>query len=182
MDFNRGKFVSPLFALLLFISFAGLCGCATLPTVSEMIDTVPVIDEPPQIVSAGGLLSKEESRAIMERLKGPGAPIDILQRHIEVVESISGNKVTLLIDGPAVYSAMFDAIRNAEDHINIETFTFEDDEAGCKFSDLLLQKQSEGIRVNVIYDSAGSFRTPACFFRRLRDGALMSLSTIRWLP
>ena len=82
MDFNRGKFVSPLFALLLFISFAGLCGCATLPTVSEMIDTVPVIDEPPQIVSAGGLLSNEESRAIMERLKGPGAPIDILQRHI----------------------------------------------------------------------------------------------------
>jgi cardiolipin synthase len=178
MDFNRGKFVSPLFALLLFISFAGLCGCATLPTVSEMIDTVPVIDEPPQIVSAGGLLSKEESRAIMERLKGPGAPIDILQRHIEVVESISGsrlisgNKVTLLIDGPAVYSAMFDAIRNAEDHINIETFTFEDDEAGRKFSDLLLQKQSEGVRVNVIYDSAGSFRTPTSFFQRLRDGGI----------
>jgi len=46
MDFNREKFVSPLFALLLFISIAGLCGCATLPTVSEMIDTVPVIDEP----------------------------------------------------------------------------------------------------------------------------------------
>jgi cardiolipin synthase len=178
MDFNRGKFVSPLFALLLFISFAGLCGCATLPTVSEMIDTVPVIDEPPQIVSAGGLLSKEESRAIMERLKGPGAPIDILQRHIEVVESISGsrlisgNKVTLLIDGPAVYSAMFDAIRNAEDHINIETFTFENDEAGRKFSDLLLQKQSEGVRVNVIYDSAGSFRTPTSFFQRLRDGGI----------
>ena len=114
----------------------------------------------------------------MERLNGPGAPIDILQRHVEVLESVSGsrliggNTVVLLIDGPATYSVMFDAIRNSKDHINIETFTFEDDEAGRKFSDLLLQKQSEGVRVNLIYDSAGSFRTPASFFRRLRDGGI----------
>ena len=177
MGLNRGISASFLFALLL-LTGAGLWGCATLPTVSEMIDTVPVIDETPQIVSAGGVLSREESRAIMERLNGPGAPIDILQRHVEVLESVSGsrliggNTVVLLIDGPATYSVMFDAIRNSKDHINIETFTFGDDEAGCKFSDLLLRKQSEGVRVNLIYDSAGSFRTPASFFRRLRDGGI----------
>ena len=86
----------------------------------------------------------------MERLNGPGAPIDILQRHIEVVESISGsrlisgNKVALLIDGPATYSAMFDAIRNAKDHINIETFTFEDDEAGRKFAICFCKNRLKG--------------------------------------
>ena len=71
MGFNRRI---SAFSILIIIAFAGLSGCATLPAVSEMIDAVPVSDEPPQIVSAGGLLSQEESRAIMERLNGPGAP------------------------------------------------------------------------------------------------------------
>ena len=85
-----------------------------------------------------------------------------------------GNKVTLLVDGPATYAAMFKAVANARDHINIETYTIEDieDETGRKFADLLLQKQSEGLQVNLIYDSLGSYTTPAAFFQRLRDGGI----------
>ena len=85
-----------------------------------------------------------------------------------------GNKVTLLVNGPATYAAMFRAVRNATDHINIETFTMEDieDETGQKFADLLLQKQQEGVQVNIIYDSVGSHTTPAAFFQRLRDGGV----------
>jgi cardiolipin synthase len=80
----------------------------------------------------------------MEQLKGQVEPTDILQRHILLVESISGrplitgNKVTLLIDGPATYDAMSKAIRSAKDHINLETYIFEDDELGRRFADLLL--------------------------------------------
>src|SRR5208337_3660569 len=82
--------------------------------------------------------------------------------------------VTLLVNGPATYAAMFRAVRNATDHINIETFTMEDieDETGQKFADLLLQKQAEGVQVNLIYDSVGSHTTPAAFFQRLRDGGI----------
>ena len=32
---------------------------------------------------------------------------------------MKGNKVTLLIDGPATYAAMFKAVENAKNHINI---------------------------------------------------------------
>ncbi len=153
-------------------------GCATLPNVSEMIDEAPTAQEPRQIVSAKGLLSPEKSKAIMERLKRSVDPTDILERHTAVVESVTespltkGNKVTLLVDGPATYAAMFKAIQNARDHINLETFIIEDDEVGHKFTDLLLQKQAEGIQVNLIYDSVGSFSTPAAFFQRLRDGGI----------
>jgi cardiolipin synthase A/B len=64
---------------------------------------------------------------------------------------------------------MFKAIQNARDHINFETFIIEDDETGRKFADLLLQKQAEGVQVNLIFDSVGSLSTPTPFFQRLRD-------------
>jgi cardiolipin synthase len=116
----------------------------------------------------------------MERLQGSVDPTDMLQRYTAVIESVSespltkGNKTTLLVDGPATYAAMFKAVENAKDHINIETYTMEDieDETGRKFADLLLQKRAEGLQVNLIYDSLGSFTTPAAFFQRLRDGGI----------
>ena len=153
-------------------------GCATLPNVSEMIDETPAPREPFQIVSSKGALSPEKSRAIMERLKRSVNPTDILERHTAVVESVTespltrGNKVTLLADGQATYAAMFKVMRNAREQINLESYIIEDDEAGLKFADLLLQKQAEGVQVNLIYDSMGSMNTPASFFQRLRDGGI----------
>jgi cardiolipin synthase len=70
---------------------------------------------------------------------------------------------------------MIKAIENAKDHINLETFIFEDDEIGRRFADLLLRKQSEGVQVNLIYDSLGCLRTPAAFFQRLREGGVQTL-------
>lgn len=171
--------VKPFFLFFLFVSILSLSnGCATLPKVAEMIDEAPTNQVPSQIDSVKGLLSPEKSRVIMERLKRSVAPTDILQRHSVIVESVSespltkGNKVTLLIDGPATYAAMFKTIENAGDHINLESYIIEDDETGRNFVDLLLQKQAEGVQVNVIYDSVGSMNTPASFFQRLRDGGI----------
>ena len=64
----------------------------------------------------------------MERLKLSVDPTDILERHNAVVDSgtesllTTGNNVTLMADGQAAYAAMFKAMQNAKDHINIETF------------------------------------------------------------
>ena len=172
--------IKPFFLFFLSVSMlsSSTAGCATLPKVSEVIDEVPTNQKPNQIDSAKGLLSPEKSKAIMDRLKGSVAPTDILERHTAVVESVTespltkGNKVTLLADGQATYAAMFKAIENARDHINLESYIIEDDETGRKFADLLLQKQVEGVQVNVIYDSVGSMNTPASFFQRLRDSGI----------
>jgi len=170
--------------LLFFLSVSLLIlggGCATLPKVSDVIDEAPT-QEPPQILSAKGLLSPEKSKALMDRLKNSVAPTDMLERYSAVIESVSGspltsgNKVTLLIDGPATYAAMFKAMEDARDHINLETFIIEDDETGRRFSDLLLKKQAEGVQVNLIYDSRGSFNTPVPFFQRLRDAGIQVLA------
>jgi cardiolipin synthase A/B len=173
------KTVKLIFLLFLFASVLSLGnGCATLPNVSEKIDNAPSGQKPRQIVSSKGLLSPQKTKAIMERLKKSVNPTDILERYTAVVESVTespltrGNKVTLLLDGPATYTAMFEVIRNAKDHINLETFIIEDDEIGKKFTDLLLKKQAEGVQVNIIYDSVGSITTPESFFKRLRDGGI----------
>ena len=173
------KIAKPFFFLFLFISILSLGnGCATLPNVSKKIDAAPATPEPRQIVSSKGLLSPEKSKAIMERLKQSVNPTDILERYTAVLESVTespltkGNKVTLLINGPATYAAMFEAIQGAKDNINLETFIIEDDEIGKKFTDLLLRKQAEGVQVNIIYDSMGSFTTSESFFQRLRNGGI----------
>jgi len=166
------------FLLVSTVTLGG--GCATLPNVSEMIDEAPMTQASPQIASAKGLLSPKQSKALMERLQRSADPTDMLQRYTAVIESVSespltkGNKVTLLVDGAATYAAMFKAVENARGHINIETYTMEDiaDETGRTLADLLLQKQAEGVQVNLIYDSLGSFSTPAAFFQRLRDGGI----------
>src|SRR5689334_14864780 len=71
------------------------------------------------------------------------------------VPLIAGNKVQLLFDGPKTMAEMMKAISAAKDHINFETYIFDQDELGMKFAELLIQKQREGVVVNVIYDSVG---------------------------
>ena len=172
-------FIRPLFLFLLSVSIVGInSGCATLPNVSKKIDAAQTNQKSSQIVLAEGLLSLKQSKAVMERLERCIDPTDILERYTAVVESVTdspltkGNKVTLLADGQATYAAMFKAMQSAKDYINIETFIIDDDDVGNEFSDLMLKKQAEGVQVNLIYDSVGSYTNPAAFFQRLRDGGI----------
>ncbi|HYD34364.1 MAG TPA: phospholipase D-like domain-containing protein [Methylophilaceae bacterium] len=166
--------------VMLLILLSTTSGCATLPDVTQMIDDAPQHQTADRIVSAKGLLSAKQSKTLVERLKKTAGDIDIIERNTAVIESISespltkGNKVTILMDGAATYAAMFEIIESATDHINIETFIIEDieDQAGRKLSDILLRKQAEGVQVNILYDSKGSFSTPAAFFEKLSDGGI----------
>jgi cardiolipin synthase len=106
----------------------------------------------------------------------------MLEKHLAYEQAVNadsplvlGNKLTLLQNGPATYQAMFTAIRAARDHINLETYIFDDDEAGRQFCDLLLERQAAGVQVNVIHDSVGSIMTPTAFFDRLREGGIQVL-------
>jgi len=159
-----------LFALLTFSS------CASLPRIE---DYAPVgADTAPTILGPTGPLSPPTRQAVLEQLNGQGETTEFLQRYTRLMDVISGspwvtgNKVTLLTDGPAAMEAMVAAIRRATDHINIETFSVDDDDTGRRFAEVLLQKQAEGVQVKLLYDSVGSFPAPSAFFQRLRDGGI----------
>lgn len=133
---------------------------------------------PVQLDGAYGPLSTNQSKVILTRLKSHSAETNIFDRHLvlesEIVGSllVVGNKVTLLVDGPTTYNAMFDAIEHAKDHINMETYIFEDDEVGQRFAALLMKKQQSGVQVNLIYDSVGSINTPKAFFDALKTSGV----------
>jgi cardiolipin synthase A/B len=132
----------------------------------------------PQLVGSGGKLSPARSRAILSREQQGAHAQELIEKTVAFMEALSGhpltagNKISLLVDGPATYDAMLKAIGEAKDHINFETFIFSDDEVGQEFAELLMRKQAEGVQVNLIYDAVGSMSTPSAFFQRLRDAGV----------
>lgn len=81
---------------------------------------------------------------------------------------VTGNRVALLQDGPGTYSAMFEAIDNASDHINLESYILDAEGPGQEFARRLIARVKAGVRVNVLYDSFGSIGTPQSYFDHLR--------------
>ena len=155
-----------------------LSGCGSLPRiVPDMARAAPAA----RIENARGPLSAARSKQVIDGLRSRGKDTDVLDRHMALEQAISdspllaGNKVTLLQNGPATYTAMFAAIGAARDHINMETYILEDDEVGRQFADTLIEKQRQGVQVNLIHDGVGTLGTPAEFFQRLVDAGIKVL-------
>ncbi len=87
---------------------------------------------------------------------------------------LPGNRVDLLINGPASFAALANAIRSARTRIDMESYEF-DDKAGGSFADLLLEARRRGVEVNLIYDAWGALDTSAALFDRLRRGGVRVL-------
>jgi len=164
---------------MLLLGGVAFAGCSSLPTI------VPDLARPAgpavQLESARGPLSPAQSKAVLDRLSASGQPTNIFDRHLALEEAIvgspltTGNQVTLLRDGPATYDAMLTAIAAARDHINMETYILEDDEIGQRFARALIDKQRQGVQVNLIRDSVGTIGTPAAFFERLTASGIRVL-------
>ena len=154
----------------------GMAGCATLPDTQFLTERYRT--QTTRFENARGPLSAKQSAAIVAELKRRSGDLDILDRQItleqEIVGSplVVGNRITLLEDGPATYQAMFSAIRQAKDHINVESYIIDDDEVGKQFAELLLERQAQGVQVNIIYDSVGAIKTPRAFFDRLTQAGI----------
>jgi cardiolipin synthase len=155
-------------------------GCLTLPDARR--DRAVPHEQQVAFEGAGGPVSTAKSDAIIVKLEGTGGSSDVLEKHLAYEQSVNadsplvlGNKLTLLQNGPDTYRAMFTAIRGARDHINLETYIFDDDDSGQEFSRLLLQRQAAGVQVNVIYDSVGGILNGPAFIERLRAGGIRVL-------
>lgn len=170
---TRSQQLHPLLGWRLWLlALALLCGaCAPSHEVRKVMQAPPV--EPPVLVGARGELSPVQTRAVLQALARQGQGSELLTRHLAVEQALSqtpltmGNEVDLLRDGAATYRAMYEAIRGARHHINMETYIFRDDSIGHQVAALLIYKRQEGLVVNLIYDSVGSIDTPREFFQQL---------------
>ena len=161
---------------LVLLGLAGLASCSTLPTIVP--DLARPTGPPVQLEGARGPLSAARSKEILEGLKSRNKDTDIFARHLALEEAIvgtpltTGNQVLLLQDGPATYQAMYAAILAAGDHINMETYILDDDEVGQRFVQALIDKQGQGVQVNLIRDSVGTIGTPTALFERMKDSGI----------
>ena len=167
------KYSNFVFSMLYLMA---LSACSSMPIlVPDMAMQSP---KKISLENAHGAISNQQSKKIIAKIKKDGLETNIFDKHLALISEIVGsplmvgNKVDLLVDGPSTYSAMLSAIENAKDHINMETYIFEDDEVGQQFAAILIAKQQSGVQVNLIYDSAGSFNTPKAFFTTLKDSGM----------
>lgn len=155
----------------------GLCfaACASLPDVSYLQEITPSVSGP-TVTGAKGTLSKKAGGALLpKRWKNSHVDVNALASLEELATGkplIAGNKVTLLYDGPQTMASMMAAIAAATDHINLETYIFDQDEIGLQFAQLLIARQKAGVQVHIIYDAVGTFGTPQLFFDSMREAGI----------
>jgi len=167
-----------------------LAGCVT-PARLPPLDQVQA-STPEALASADGTLSRKRSGAILTALAKQAGASDSLLRHVAVEDAVSdsplviGNKVTLLRDGPSTYRAMYQSIRTAKHHINLEVFILEHDAIGEQLIDLLVKWQQQFIQVNLIYEAVGPahtlvIETTECRrnYRHLSPSLKVSMSWLR---
>ena len=81
---------------------------------------------------------------------------------------ISGNRVTLLVDGEDAYPSMLEAIASARQTILMDSFIFRDDTAGRIFAAALAERAQAGVRVHLTVDAVGTINVPKELFADLR--------------
>ena len=177
---SRDVRLNRIFRFISVIGFGLLVtACAALPEV-RYLNTSLAAPASPTVTNAKGTLSEKKSASLLAR-HWRNSHLDVaglaaLEEAATGSPLIAGNKVSLLYDGPQTMAAMMAAIAGAKDHINLETYIFDQDELGIKFADLLIERQRAGVQVNVIYDSVGTIGTPQTFFDKMRDAGIHLLA------
>ena len=129
------------------------------------------------VAGPDGPLSREDSEKVIEdrvpaaeRKAGVQARLKAMlsvEEQIARAALVTGNRARILIDGPETLAEMHKSIEAARREIYVETFILADDPVGQRVADALLDARKRGVVVRLIYDAAGSVRTPDEFFEPL---------------
>jgi cardiolipin synthase A/B len=122
--------------------------------------------------------------SILERLASAAVPPSVERRladsqpgtpsfarglwRIAAADVSSGNRVTLLRNGPATFEAMLALIDGAERSVSLEGYIFRSDEVGQQFSDALIAAAMRGVKVRLLVDWIGRMGTRYSFFNTMR--------------
>ena len=149
-----------------------------VPAACVTVETGAPEPSPVTVSGAKGAVTQSSGDATVARAVADAPDPEAIKRLESLMETISDeplfkdNEVKLLVDGPETYAAMLTAIAAAKKNVNLETYIFNEDEVGRRFSDALLAKSAEGVEVRVIYDAMGSRESSPEFFDRMKEGGI----------
>lgn len=116
-----------------------------------------------------------------QRAKPPKPPAGESHEHEQFVElatlaeAITGlpattaTDVRMLVDGGATYEAIFQAVREAREHIHLEYYIYQPDRTGAALRDLLVERAKAGVKVRLLLDAVGSNSNSRRFFEPLLE-------------
>jgi cardiolipin synthase len=156
-----------------------LASCKTLPNADQLPTDAPRRSSP-TVETAKGKMAPQQTAQLLARRWANATrdlkSLTVLEEQATGVPLIAGNKVSLLFDGPATMRDMMAAARAATTSINLETYIFDQDAIGIEFADVLIEKQRQGVTVNVMYDSVGTLVVPQAFFDRMKAAGIHLLA------
>lgn len=84
----------------------------------------------------------------------------------------SCNSLDVLINGEALYPAMLDAIENAQQHVLLASYIFDNDRTGETFVAALRRARERGVDVRVMLDGLGEFMSLPRIGNRLKQAGV----------
>jgi cardiolipin synthase len=162
----------------------GLFGCAAAPslpappTPSKVTASVGVVAQQVNVTGHQGQQLDRKARVQVLAQVGAQGKAEAMRHQLAAMASFgeidlySGNSASLLIDGPATFAAMFDAIKQAKHTIFLESYIIDDAAISRQLAALLAQRRRHGVQVFVMYDAIGSLGTQQNFFDELRQAGV----------
>jgi cardiolipin synthase len=83
-----------------------------------------------------------------------------------------GNDADLLINGDQIFPAYLDAIRAAEETVNLLTYAYWRGDIAVDVAETLCEKASGGVECNVIVDAVGAAKMDRKLVRKMRDAGV----------
>jgi cardiolipin synthase len=80
-----------------------------------------------------------------------------------------GGRMEFISDGKKAYTTLMDLIGSSKKSIHIVTFILGHDEVGASIVEHLTSKATEGVKVRLLLDALGCFRTRGRFVKALRN-------------
>jgi len=83
------------------------------------------------------------------------------------------NKIDFLSGAEEAFFSIIERLKSARKFAFIEVYSFSDDHIGKIFSDILIKKAAQGVKIRIIYDSVGSISTGGNFFKKMEKNGIL---------
>ena len=90
-----------------------------------------------------------------------------------------GTEIKIFTNGADKFKALMEALRQAQHHIHLQYYIFNDDEIGNQVKKILIEKAKSGIEVRVIYDDVGCWNVKKRFFQEMREAGIETYAFLR---
>lgn len=89
------------------------------------------------------------------------------------------NDLELLKDGRNTFESIFEALKEAKEHIHLQYYIFEDGELADKLLQVFEKKIAENVTIRLLYDGIGSYSLSKKYLKKLKE---IGVETAQFLP